>query len=165
MEWCLPRTGEGALGSYCLAEGALGSYCLAGTEGQFCKMKRVLQMGGSAARLHSKVSILNATQNPSRVPHPPRPPCTLTVGAQRGGSDTSHCGVSLSPESPPGPLPLQDQPLSLDKHHLLDASGQTRLGPVTLSQLLRLISYNPFSVMLKFVSTVEFSYFSCFSRN
>lgn len=78
-------------------EGALGSYCLAGTEGQFCKMKRVPEMGGSDAWLHNKVSMLNATQDPRRVLHLPRTPCTLRVGAQRGGSDTSRCSVSLSP--------------------------------------------------------------------
>ena len=80
-------------------EGALGNYCLAGTEGQICKMKRVLEMGGSDAWLHNKVSMLNATQDPSRVPHLLRTPCTLRVGAQCGGSDTSHRSVEA--QTPP----------------------------------------------------------------
>lgn len=42
--------------------------------------------------------IVKATQDPSRGPHLPQPHCTLTVGAQVGGTDTPHCRVSLSPE-------------------------------------------------------------------
>ena len=49
-------------------------------------MKRVLQMGGSAARLHSKVSILNATrtQAGSLIPldHPALLQWELSVEAQ-----------------------------------------------------------------------------------
>lgn len=97
------QAGSGTVPPKDWREGALGSYCLAGTEGQFCKMKRALEMGGSDAWLHNKVSILKATQDPSRVPHLPRAPCTLRAGAQRGGSDASHCGVSLSPGESPRP--------------------------------------------------------------